>query len=162
MAIAGARQADLSVGERKYIDESAALAKSPFDDGDRQVETFTERLERDKFDLERRKLDVETQSMEMELHRQKVELDLQRMKSRRSNPWVIVSAGLERSYRNLYDRLRVLSDKQFDDLGSPYCMEPSSFGVTSESLIKVAFRPTVFVFHFPLLACAVLVRYLLT
>jgi hypothetical protein len=67
---------------------------------------------------------------------------------------------LERSYRGLYDHLRVMTDEAIDHLNLPYSMLPKSFGVRPERLLRVAFRPTVFAFHFPLFVCALLVRYL--
>ncbi len=67
---------------------------------------------------------------------------------------------LERLYRGLYDHLRVMTDAQIDDLKLPYCMQPQSFGVHPEHLLKTAFRPTVLIFHLPLFACALLIRFL--
>jgi hypothetical protein len=68
---------------------------------------------------------------------------------------------LERLYRKLYDHLRVMTDAQIEDLKLPYSMDPMSFGIQPEHLLKVAFRPTVSAFHLPLLVCAFLVRRLL-
>jgi hypothetical protein len=69
---------------------------------------------------------------------------------------------MERSYRALYDNLRAMTDAQIDVLNLPYSMQPESFGVKPDHLLKIAFRSTVCAFHFPLFVCAILVRYLLT
>jgi hypothetical protein len=69
---------------------------------------------------------------------------------------------MERSYRRVYDHLRVMTDAQIDALNLPYSMQPESFNVQHEHLLGVAFRPTICGFHGPLLICAILVRYLLS
>jgi|HubBroStandDraft_6_1064221.scaffolds.fasta_scaffold1104379_1 hypothetical protein len=43
---------------------------------------------------------------------------------------------LERMYRNVYDRLRVMTDKEIDDLNLPYSMQPGKFGIVPEHLLS--------------------------
>ena len=96
VAIASARQDDLSVREREYIGESAASAKSLLEVEGRRVETVAERLEQDKLDLERRKLDLEGHKVETERRRQELEHELRRQRTYSSRRWAIavVGAGL--------------------------------------------------------------------
>ncbi|MFY9978280.1 MAG: hypothetical protein WA252_20550 [Candidatus Sulfotelmatobacter sp.] len=68
---------------------------------------------------------------------------------------------MERSYRRLYNHLRVMTDSQIDALNLPYSMEPESFKLQAEHLLRVAIRPTICGFHGPLLISTILVRYML-
>jgi hypothetical protein len=65
---------------------------------------------------------------------------------------------MERSYRALYNTLRVKSDYELTKLGDKiYCMNPKEFGIQDERLSKVCRRPAVAFFHGPLLLLAFIV-----
>lgn len=65
---------------------------------------------------------------------------------------------MERSYRNLYDALRVKSDDELNGLGNKlYCMSPKKFDIQSERLSQVCRRPAVAFFHGPLLLLVLIV-----
>ena len=65
--------------------------------------------------------------------------------------------GKERQYRNLYDHLRKLSAKEWEDLGDRrYSLAPTDYGLKAERLVKVMMRATLVALYGALLASIVI------
>lgn len=72
--------------------------------------------------------------------------------------WILDAFFLrkERLYRNLYDHVRKLSDKGWEDLGGHrYSLTPTDYGLKAEPLVKAMMRRTLLVLYSALLASVV-------